>query len=217
MQTLILVPTRAEMDLIFGSHEPSCSPWPNVNVALCGFGQLLTGMHTLRLLMTEDYDQCLLVGHGGCFDPDKVPIGHAVLCRGFHQYGFGFCEDGQIRSYAQTVVASLIDADDYQPATLVPQSPSGDALQVVESLSVFSASGDSHEAANRHDWFGMDIEEMEGYGAALACRQMSVPFGAIRGITNQAGDRDHANWKMNEAADAIRDALQVLFANVSQT
>ncbi|MFG0250295.1 MAG: hypothetical protein ACF8OB_15530 [Phycisphaeraceae bacterium JB051] len=216
MQTLILVPTRAEMDLIFESQEPSCSPWPNVDAVLCGFGQLLTGMNTLRLLMAGDYDQCLLVGHGGCFNPYKVPIGQAVLCRGFHQYGFGFCEDGQIRSYAQTVVASLIDAEDYQPATLIPQSPIGDALQVVDCLSVFSASGDAQEAENRCDWFRMDIEEMEGYGAALACRQMNVPFGAIRGITNQAGDRDHANWKMNEAADAIREALQALFANASQ-
>jgi futalosine hydrolase len=138
------------------------------------------------------------------------------LCRGFHQYGFGYCEEGQIRSYAQTVVASLIDADDYQPATLIPQSPAGEMLQVVDCLSVFSASGDAEEAEHRREWFDMDIEEMEGYAAALACRQMNVPFGAIRGITNQAGDRDHSNWKMDEAAHAIRDALAALFAQVRQ-
>lgn len=210
MQTLLLIPTRMDMKQIFGVEHLDESPWDNVVIATCGLGQLLTAVNTTRLLMLDAFDRCLLAGLAGTFEPDRVEVGQAVICRGFHQYGFGFTEDGQIRSYSQTVIKQLVDADDYIPATWVPNIPH---VPLVDSLSVMSASGDLEEAGNRHEWFGnMLIEEMEGYSAALACSQLQIPFGSVRGVCNIAGDRNHSHWEFEKMGHAVRTILNGIFA-----
>jgi futalosine hydrolase len=46
---------------------------------------------------------------------------------------------------------------------------------------------------------------------ALACRLAGVPLTIIRGISNTAGDRDHARWRVPEAlAAAAGLALRIL-------
>lgn len=210
MQTLLLIPTRMDMKQIFGTDHLDESPWDNVVVANCGLGQLLTGVHTTRLLMLDQFDRCMLAGLAGTYDPSQVSVGQAVLCRGFHQYGFGFTEDGQIRSYSQTIIKQLVDAEDYIPATWVPDVP---GVKLVDSLSVMSASGDLEEASNRHDWFNdMAIEEMEGYSAAMACGVCDVPFASVRGVCNIAGDRNHAHWEFEKMGYAVRTILNKVFA-----
>lgn len=210
MQTLLLIPTWMDMKQIFGTESLADSPWPNVVIAHCGLGQLLTVMHTTRLLMTDQFDRCLLAGLAGTYVPDKVKVGQAVVCRGFHQYGFGFTEDGVVHSYSQTVIKQLIDAEDYIPATWLPEVESH--VPMVDALSVISASGDLEEADHRHDWFSkMAIEEMEGYGAALACSMLQVPFASVRGVCNIAGDRNHSHWEFEQMGRAVRVILNGLF------
>lgn len=205
MQTLLLIPTRLDMKYIMGSERVFESPWPDVMVTYAGFGPLLAAINVTRLLMEESFDRCLIAGLAGTYDPDAVPVGKAVICSGFHQYGFGYCEDGQIRSYSQTLVSELIDAEDYMPATWLPEV---EGVQHVQSLSVMSASGDVEEAQQRHDWFPqMKIEEMEGYAAALACSKLEVPFTSVRGICNVAGDRDHSKWEFEKQGKTIRELL----------
>jgi futalosine hydrolase len=54
-------------------------------------------------------------------------------------------------------------------------------------------------------------EDMEGFAVALACRLAGVPLTIIRGISNTAGDRDHARWRVPEAlAAAAALSLQTL-------
>jgi nucleoside phosphorylase len=210
MQTLLLIPTRMDMKQIFGVDHLDESPWPNVVIAHCGLGQILTAMHATRLLMLDQFDRCLLAGLAGTYVPDAVAVGNAVICRGFHQYGFGFTEDGQIRSYSQTVIKQLVDMEDYIPATWVPEVP---GVQYVDSLSVMSASGDLEEAESRHDWFDqMSIEEMEGFSAALACNTLGVPFGSVRGVCNIAGDRNHSHWEFEKMGHAVHAILKGLFS-----
>ena len=45
-------------------------------------------------------------------------------------------------------------------------------------------------------------EDMEGFGIALACELAGVPWTIIRGISNRAGDRDHAQWCVEPALEA---------------
>mgnify|MGYP006275826675 CR=1 FL=1 len=48
-------------------------------------------------------------------------------------------------------------------------------------------------------------EEMEGFAVALACRLQRVPCGIVRGISNAAGDRERANWRIAAALEAAAD------------
>ena len=43
---------------------------------------------------------------------------------------------------------------------------------------------------------------MEGFGVAIACEMAGVPWQIIRGISNQAGQRDQAQWCIDEALRA---------------
>ncbi|MBL4701088.1 MAG: hypothetical protein JKX85_07505 [Phycisphaeraceae bacterium] len=205
MQTLLLVPTRMDLKQIFGVEQIPESPWPNVVIAQCGLGQMMAGVHATRHLMMDKFDRCLLTGLAGTYEPKTVKVSEVVICRGFHQYGFGYTEDGQIRSYAQTKVGDLIDAQDYIPASWLPEL---EGVKQVDALSVMSASGDRQEATHRHDWFGqMLIEEMEGYSVSLACSMLEIPFASVRGVCNVAGDRDHSNWEFEKMGFAVHSAL----------
>jgi futalosine hydrolase len=54
-------------------------------------------------------------------------------------------------------------------------------------------------------------EDMEGFGVALACRLLGVPLAIVRGISNEAGDREHARWQVPAALAAAADlAVRVL-------
>ncbi len=48
-------------------------------------------------------------------------------------------------------------------------------------------------------------EDMEGYAVALACRLHDVPLTIIRGISNQAGDRNHDGWQVAEALQSAAE------------
>jgi len=205
MQTLLLVPTRMDLKQIFGVEHLPQSPWPNVVIAQCGFGQMMAGVCATRHLMMGQFDRCLLTGLAGTYEPQTVTVSQAVICRGFHQYGFGYTQAGQIHSYEQTPVKNLIDAPDYMPATWLPEL---EGVKQVDALSVLSASGDLQEAANRHDCFGqMLIEEMEGYAVSLACSLLEIPFASVRGVCNVAGDRDQSNWEFEKMGFAVNSAL----------
>ena len=54
---------------------------------------------------------------------------------------------------------------------------------------------------------GGAVESMEGAAIVHIARKMGVPVGEIRGISNIAGRRDRASWRLDEAAANARAAL----------
>jgi futalosine hydrolase len=54
---------------------------------------------------------------------------------------------------------------------------------------------------------GGAVESMEGAAIVHVARKMGVPVGEIRGISNIAGRRDRASWRLDEAAANARAAL----------
>ena len=51
------------------------------------------------------------------------------------------------------------------------------------------------------------VESMEGAAIVHVARLSQIPVGEIRGISNIAGRRDRASWRIDEAAAAARRAL----------
>jgi len=56
-------------------------------------------------------------------------------------------------------------------------------------------------------------ENMEGAGAALACRQTGVPFLELRGIANLAEDRETADWDLPGSMRAAQEAVLELLSH----
>ncbi len=77
----------------------------------------------------------------------------------------------------------------------------GDAFRLFHgpSLTVGMASGDDFVARARFDRHGAFAENMEGSALAQACFRFDVPVVECRGMSNMAGDRQKANWRIEEA------------------
>ena len=62
----------------------------------------------------------------------------------------------------------------------------------VSVLTVSAITTDSVLAGRLSD--GWQVEQMEAYGAAVACSQAGVPFAAVYGISNVVGPDAHTQW-----------------------
>ena len=75
-------------------------------------------------------------------------------------------------------------------------------------LSVAAAADGAPSAARRAARYPAALaEEMEGFAVAVAAGLFGVPLRIVRGASNLAGDRNHAEWRMAEALAAARTRL----------
>ncbi len=203
METLILVPTPVEHELL--RHELS------VPAEICGFGLVAAAARTTQLLASIRPRRAILVGIAGGYD-DTVPIGSAiafdeVVCEGI---GVGAGNDHQ--SASQMGFAFYQDAQHGRLGDRLDLSNSSPSRPPGLLLSCASASADAVDTARRLARFPAAIaEDMEGFAVAFACRLAGVPLTIIRGISNQAGDRNHDRWQI---AAAMASASEILRESV---
>ena len=93
----------------------------------------------------------------------------------------------------------------------------GDALPLAgegpELLTVCSAAGAARDVeARRARWPRAAAEDMEGFGVALAGRIAGIGVRVVRGISNEAGDRDLARWRIDEALAAAASIARGVLA-----
>ena len=71
-------------------------------------------------------------------------------------------------------------------------------------LTVAAASGTIAQAQLRRTQAHAHLEDMEGFGVALACHAAQVPCSILRGVSNRAGERDPTMWRTQAALEAAR-------------
>jgi futalosine hydrolase len=127
----------------------------------------------------------ILVGSAGSYDLERAPIGSALAASAVRCHGIGAGE-------LSAAELGWSDGDE------IALSGSGGLV-----LSVAAASATLEEAAMRlHKYPRAVVEEMEGYSVALAATLWEVPVSIVRGVSNAAGDRETAGWRMSEAMAA---------------
>ena len=178
MRTLVLVPTDPERRILedLGGIGP---------VELCGFGPVAAAARTAALIASTKPPAVLLVGIAGTYDSRAVGIGKAVEFGRVEIDGF---EDAGFEPWPG--VGHSVD--------LGPDA----ATALVTVLSPSSSRAEAAERRLRHA--GAVAEDMEGYGVAVACAIARVPLAIVRGISNEAGDRDHGRWRIREALASAR-------------
>jgi futalosine hydrolase len=178
---LILVPTAIESALLF----PDGAPAP---LALCGFGLAAAGAgaaHAIAMHTQVAAEGVILVGAAGTYDPDRHPIGSAILAGAIRCEGIGTGTGTAHRSGAELGFA------DSDVVTL------GDGPELLSVAAAAGSAGDVAARRARHP--AAAGEEMEGYAVALAAQAFGVPLRIVRGFSNVAGDRDRARWRMDAA------------------
>ncbi|MBI1367795.1 MAG: hypothetical protein GC162_03985 [Planctomycetes bacterium] len=161
-------------------------------VHLCGFGPIAAAARTAGLLADGAYQRVLLVGIAGTYDPAALPVGQAVCFDGVHIDPVG----GGVMPQWENITDALPLA---RPAGV----RCAGALQTV-----WRVGADGHGAA---------AEDMEGFGAAMACAMARVPLAIVRGISNAVHQRDARQWRIDEAMRAVGAVLPAALAATWET
>ncbi len=229
MPNLLLIPTAFERDRLrpmLQQAAPELLVSHNWQIDLCGFGLVAAAARTSQLLAMSQPDQVVLLGIAGSYG-ETLPVGSAcrfdsVRCAGV---GVGSLDKDDYQSaeslgwsqltYPRAGGLELIgDQLELSWGSGQPQT-SQLANQMTnrrELLSVTGAAASPDAALRRAAMFPFAAaEDMEGYAVALACRIHGVPLSIVRGISNVAGDRVHANWQVTEA---LQSAVQLLMKTI---
>jgi futalosine hydrolase len=71
-----------------------------------------------------------------------------------------------------------------------------------------TCTGTAADAARIVERTGGSVESMEGAAVVHAALAFGLPVGEVRGISNPVADRDRSAWRLEEAAEAARRALE---------
>ena len=201
---IVLVPTTGERELLdrAGPLPAACRL-----VTLGAVGPVAAAARAMQILGAREAPPrvSILLGIAGTLDPAAVPPGEARLASRLTLDGVGVGEGehaGGMRALGLPQLdrqeESIWDAIDLEPP-----------LPGVPFLTVTSAAGDAAHARRRRARHPEAVlEEMEGFGVALASRLAGIPHLSIRGVSNPAGDRRRETWRSAEAMRAAHDLLE---------
>lgn len=212
--TLLLVPTALERA---GLEEAGGIPPGLALTALCGFGPIAAAARTAQLIGSLKPARVLLVGIAGSYDRERAPLGSALEFSAVAIEGLGAGAGESLRGPAELGFAQLSES-------LGPAQPIVEriALAVPESskpallLTTCAASDGEQQAALRKRRYAQArAEDMEGFGVALACALSGLPLRIVRGISNLAGDREHARWCVKEALASARELAEAVLQDTA--
>ena len=172
---------------------------------LCGFGVVAAAVNASHWITVHQPDEVMLLGIAGSLS-SSVEVGTAMAFDSVVVDGIGVGSGHDFQS------ATAMGWSGDQPITLTTEAEPGNGRLVT----VCAASSDFEMACQRAKRFTVDdamntedklAEDMEGYAVAAACQKSNVPLSIIRGISNMAGDRVDAHWKVDEAIDSIIEMI----------
>jgi futalosine hydrolase len=209
---LLLVPTAGERRVV--EQAIGTAAGYRLQIELCGFGPIAAAARTAHLLATLEPRSVTLVGIAGALD-DQLLVGQAYRFGEVVSYGVGA---GTGTDFQQ---ASSLDWSQWPGDRSAGQPAVGDRIGRTETtagrilLTACAASAGPADVRLRRGLIPDAVaEDMEGFGVAFACELARVPWTIIRGISNRAGDRDHARWCIEPALEAAAALARETLAEV---
>ncbi len=188
----MLVPTELERRSL-----EARGGFPGARLELCGFGPVAAAARTAELLARYAPARVLLVGIAGSFDLSAAPLGTAARFAAVWLDGVGAGRGQDFLPPSRLGFAQW----DGPPAIAECLELAGGGRG--ELLTVCAASASPAERSERRARYPQALaEDMEAFGAALACRLAGVPLEVVRGLSNEVGVRDTATWRVREALAA---------------
>jgi futalosine hydrolase len=200
--TLVLVPSELEQRLLDDG-------WP-AGLALrvlCGFGPVAAAARTAQLVERLRPARVLLIGIAGTYAPERAAVGSALEFGAVAIEGIGAGE-------GERAIGPAGLGFPQWPARAATGTPAIEERLSLRStagarellLTTCAASGSQAHARERRRRFpDAAAEDMEGFGVALACALSGTPLAIVRGISNVAGERDPARWRIPAALRAARE------------
>lgn len=198
----LCVPTPLELERL-RTLRPALfdrARWTAVEVI--GFGPVAAAATASALLQgAAPGHRLVLIGIAGRYDGGPA-VGEAARFGRFALDGVGAGEgDGFLGPEAMGF-----------PQLDTPGSPVFDRIEPGGAgpplLTVCAASdGEAMRRRRQGRWPGTQAEDMEAFGVALAAARHGAPLTVLRGISNEAGDRDVRHWRIDDALAAAADLL----------
>lgn len=202
VRRLWIAATSAELACApLGTGAPGTAPPPTDQdeglVTGCG---PLAGATLAAFLARHAVREIVGIGIAGVFPGSFCRVGEAYLVRSERPCGWG-AEAGRENEIVDLPFPGLA------PEVLTLSCPPDLAhLALADSCTVALATGTAETAMSRRS-LGVDLETMEGFAWAVAAQAVSVPFAQVRAVSNVAGPRDRASWKIAPALEALAKAL----------
>jgi len=206
---LLLVPTPLEQEIlkpIFGD-----SGFGDVPLVLCGFGPIAAAARTAQLVDRHNPASVILVGIAGSYS-DRLAVGSATTFDSVACYGIGAGTGAEFQTATQLGWPHWSKSRPQLTGTLLLGSPH--ASNSGQLLTVCAAAASEDDVTLRRTMFPDAVaEDMEGFGVAMACALADIPLRIVRGISNEAGDRDKSHWKITDALQTAADLTVQLLSN----
>ena len=201
--TLYLIPTefeRGKVQTFLADRYPDQAS--RFEFELCGFGPIAAAAKTMQLLVAQPA-RVVLLGIAGTYQTERFPVGSATKFNQVICHGVGVGSGQQFVPAAELGWQQGEAVDDrIACAADSSTSPKGDLLTVCSTAD--SEAESKFRMAKNPTAVG---EDMEAFGVAMACQLSGVACEVIRGFSNIAGDRDKANWQIDQALAAAVDLL----------
>jgi len=213
MSTLVLVPSEIELQWLadLASMVPVVGPlkaWRKGNQvwAISGIGAAASALSASTLIGRIGPERVVLVGIAGAFSQSGLQLGEVVQIENDAMADLGYQLDGHFFTLDAMGLTHLPTANSPLGAKFENQilEPAGARAS---AITVNRVTATQLRADRLWAQFRPAIEQMEGAGAALACRLMQVPFFHVRAISNFVGPRDPASWQIRPACGALANWL----------
>ena len=207
---LVLVPTSFELQFLQPALDDAVRDADGI-FAVCGFGPIASGIITTQLLAKHAPGKVVVVGIAGALN-SSAAVGTADMYSKIGCYGIGAGSGSGFQTAGDLGWSQWID----------PESgvAFGDTIQLSQEqsdtslLTVCATSASAADVADRLQKFPDAVaEDMEAFAVAMACRMARIPLVVIRGISNVAGDRNKANWKIDAA---LKAAAKLVMSGISE-
>ncbi len=190
MKILIVFASKNEIfDIKFPGHE--------VITILSGVGKARSAMMVMKGLLEHKPDIVISVGTAGTFTHE---VGDILVCRHFID-----------RDFYKVYESLQLECD-----ITVPESPFIRKFhsilkgQQTDRTDFTDSCGDNFVTAGES--LGADIVDMESFAELQACREMKVPFFAIKYVTDVIGQNSLEIWeaRLAEAREKMKKYFQEL-------
>ena len=219
MEMRAVVPDHVEY--VPGEHAWSFleRPWGRLVLLVTGVGPVNAGIALGRLFGALKRPAGVVnLGVAGAFCLDKLPLGTVVVAEEeiWPEYGLvtasGIDPQGIGMSLGKADGKPVWDRLRLDPETnaeRIKLNISG--LTKVVSLTVSGVTGTLERAADLRARYACDVENMEGFALAWACRQVGAPFVQARTVSNLVGSRDAEHWDLAGAKHRLAVAARTMF------
>jgi futalosine hydrolase len=212
---LLLVPTRLEARGLTGETEVPEDIEGTVvrfgsqpfRLVLGGFGLAAAGARAARAIAHHRPRRVILAGIAGSLNEDRAPLTSLIAADRLVVDGLGA---GEGPSFLSAESMGFPELPGLPPGPisvanpLIPDAVSGTLL------SVAAASDPDMARRRRRAHTAAIAEDMESWAVGLAAHDAGCPLLVLRAISNEAGDRDPARWRVADALARLREGLAAL-------